>query len=57
VGAKYYAVLGNKTGQVRLYSLNGGTIWSNTSTFGGGNEEQWVDITDKVYLNIDGLDK
>ncbi len=56
-GGKYYAVSdGNIVGAIRLYNLDGGGIWSNTSTFGSDNE-QWIDVTDKVYLNTDELEE
>ncbi|MCP4079449.1 MAG: hypothetical protein GY743_04310 [Planctomycetaceae bacterium] len=54
-GAKYYAVMGNGIGEVRLYSLNTGVRWCNKSTFGASDNE-WEDITDQVYLNTDELE-
>ncbi|MCP4489305.1 MAG: hypothetical protein GY820_18635 [Gammaproteobacteria bacterium] len=54
-GTKYYAVLGNEIGQVRLYNLDSGVRWSTCSTF-ENSTHQWKDITDKVYLNTDGLE-
>ncbi|MCP4495057.1 MAG: hypothetical protein GY820_48320 [Gammaproteobacteria bacterium] len=60
-GAKYHAVLDNTADEVRLYSLHRGDSWSHHSAFGvsGGffSTDEWVDITDKVYLNTDELDE
>ncbi len=55
-GQRYYAVLDSAVGKVRLYNLDSGVVWSNENTFGVFRESQWVDITDKVYLNTDGLE-
>ncbi len=56
-GGKYYAVVDStRVGEVRLYNLDGGGIWSKTSAFGSDNE-QWVDITGQVYLNTDELEE
>ncbi|MCP3674875.1 MAG: hypothetical protein GY829_10465 [Gammaproteobacteria bacterium] len=54
-GTKYYAVMDNEIGEVRLYSLSEGVRWCNKSTFGDSDYE-WKDITDKVYLNTDELE-
>ncbi len=54
-GAKYIAVLDNEIGQVRLYRRATGIGWSRKSTFGNSDDE-WVDITDRVYRNTDELE-
>ncbi len=54
-GAKYHAVWDSIVGEVRLYRVESGDRWSNTSTF-GDCEHEWKDITDKVYLNTDELE-
>ncbi len=54
-GVQYYAVRDAPLGQVRLYRLDWGTVWCSNSTF-GDPENEWKDITDKVYLNTDELE-
>ncbi|MCP3675411.1 MAG: hypothetical protein GY829_13180 [Gammaproteobacteria bacterium] len=53
--SRYYAVFDRLADKVRLYNLDTGFAWSNISTFGDSNN-QWKDITDKVYLNTDELE-
>ncbi len=52
-GRKYFAVHVGATGRVRLYNIDSGFSRCNLTAF--GSDDQWEDITDKVYLNIDEL--
>ncbi len=54
-GTMHYAVKDYHHSTVRLYSLDDGIMWASESTFGDSDNE-WVDITSKVYLNTDGLE-